>query len=108
MVHHTRENMEENYKVIKATKEFCFQRIKEANETLKVIREKCDHPKEHIEIVDYMWAPGHIIHDTEICGVCGDVILKSYIVDDPHRESDDPWTCDDCGNSVYNCKCSDV
>jgi len=18
----------------------------------------------------------------------------------------DPWTCDDCGNSVYNCKCS--
>jgi len=17
----------------------------------------------------------------------------------------DPWTCDDCGNSVYNCKC---
>ena len=68
--------MEQKYKVIKASKELCFQQIKEAEETLKELREKCDHPKEHIEIVNYMWAPGHITPDTKMCGVCGDVIRE--------------------------------
>jgi len=25
--------------------------------------------------------------------------------DPQEKENTDPWTCDDCGNSVYNCKC---
>ena len=26
---------------------------------------------------------------------------KGKIIQSPN----DPWTCDDCGNSVYNCRC---
>jgi len=22
-----------------------------------------------------------------------------------YRENKDPWTCDDCGHSIYNCRC---
>ena len=28
-----------------------------------------------------------------------------YVNDPQEKENMDPWTCDDCGNSVYNCKC---
>ena len=66
--------MEQKYKIIKETKEFFFKQIKEAEEGLKELREKCDHPEKHIEVVDYMWAPGHISRDTKICGICGEVI----------------------------------
>jgi len=77
IVYCTRENMEQKYKIIKVTKEFCFQQIKEAEETLKELRERCDHPEEYIEIVNYMWAPGHIDPDTKMCGICGDVIRET-------------------------------
>ena len=66
--------MKQKYKNIQETKEFCYKKIKEANETLAEMREKCDHPEEYIEIVDYMWAPGHISSNTKMCGICGEVI----------------------------------
>ena len=66
--------MKQKYKNIKKTKEFCFDQIKEAEKTLKELREQCDHPEEYIESVNYMWASGHIQPDTKMCGICGDLI----------------------------------
>jgi hypothetical protein len=63
--------MEKKYQIIKETVEFAYKQIEEANKTLDEMREKCDHPE--TEKVDYMWAPGHIMPDTEICSVCGKV-----------------------------------
>jgi len=34
-----------------------------------------------------------------------DVINEKLRSEEPNM---DPWTCDDCGNSVYNCKCNMV
>jgi len=74
--------METKYKIIKQTKEFFFEQIKTAEEGLKDLRKQCDHPEEHIEIVDYMWAPGHITHDQKLCGVCGEIIIDYTVQHD--------------------------
>jgi hypothetical protein len=66
--------MEQKYKIIKGTKEFCFKQIEEANKTLKEIREQCDHPKEYYEKVNYSTRPGQIFPNTTICGICGEVV----------------------------------
>jgi len=71
--------MEQKYKNIKGTKEFFFAQIKEAEEGLKELKERCDHPEEFIEICDYMWAPGHIEPNVKMCQICGKVILTNYI-----------------------------
>jgi len=61
--------------------------IKTANEELENIREcECKHPQ--TEKVDYMWAPGHIMSDTEICSVCGKV-MNNYWNDLEFGEDDE-------------------
>ena len=116
--------MEQNYKSIKATKEFCFSQIKVAETTLRELREQCDHPE--TELCTYSTRPGQNWEGTEICSICGEVVKWPYEGMDIKIETDgnvgitppsyepsetlevkgeDPWTCDDCGNSVYNCKC---
>ena len=52
----------------------CYNIIKRAEEDLKFLRKRCDHPE--TKFVDYMWAPGHIMPNTEVCSVCGEVIHK--------------------------------
>ena len=96
--------MEQKYNSIKATKEFCFSQIKVAEATLKELREQCDHPE--TELCTYSTRPGQYWENTEICSICGDVIKipgMDWIGEDRHNN--DPEKCDDCGNSVYNCKC---
>jgi len=34
-----------------------------------------------------------------------DYMRKFYEIIQSLKPNRDPWTCDDCGNSVYNCKC---
>lgn len=70
--------MEQKYKNIKLTKEFCIKRIKESEETLKYLREQCDHPDEYHEVVTYMTRPGQYWNNTTICGICGEVVKWPY------------------------------
>jgi len=57
----------------------CYKVIRECNEELEYIRKnECDHPR--TKKVNYMWAPGHIMSDTEMCSVCGKVIKTEYDV----------------------------
>ena len=54
-----------------------YKIIKDANEELENIREyECKHPQ--TEKHDYMWAPGHITPDCDICIVCGKVIKTPF------------------------------
>ena len=97
-----RTDSEVKHAIIKTGIESNYKKIKEANEELERLRKECDHPE--TKLVNYMWAPGHINPDTEVCSFCGEVIpgKNQYIIEEPGK---DGWTCDDCGNSVYNCKC---
>jgi len=70
--------MEEKYEIIKAKKENAFQRIKDAEQVLKEIRETCDHPEELYEKVTYSTRPGQYWENTTICSVCGEVIKWPY------------------------------
>ena len=52
------------------------QTIRLSEKQLEFIREKeCKHPQ--TETVNYQWAVGHIMPDTEVCVVCGKVILNN-------------------------------
>jgi hypothetical protein len=70
--------MEQKYKIIKGTKEFCFKQIEEANKTLEELRNQCDHPEEYYEKVTYSTRPGQYWENTTICGICGEVIKWPY------------------------------
>ena len=90
--------MDEKHEILKAKVENAFERIKDANKVLEETRKECDHPSEYFEEVNYMTRPGQFWPGTIICGLCKEVIELGGM--------GDPWTCDDCGNSVYNCKCT--
>jgi hypothetical protein len=58
---------------IKRRVEDCYAIIKTAQEELENLREaECKHPQ--TEKVNYAWAPGHTMPDTEVCAVCGKVM----------------------------------
>ena len=61
--------VEDWYRVIKGAKE----------ELLRIRTEECKHPEHKKE--DYMWAPGHIMNDVDICVVCGEVKPVDYSVE---------------------------
>jgi hypothetical protein len=75
-----KENKKENMKALNEKHqsliervERCYKVIKECNEELEHIRKnECEHPR--TRKVNYMWAPGHTMPDTEMCSVCGEVI----------------------------------
>jgi len=69
--------MNEKHKAIKLSVEHFYRQIKYSDRMLEQLRESCEHPK--TEIIDYMWAPGHILSDTEICSICGKPLLPEYI-----------------------------
>ncbi len=68
--------LDHKHKIIKQTKEFCFNKIKWCNESLDLIREECDHPE--TEMCTYQTRPGQRWLDTEVCSVCGEVIKWPY------------------------------
>ena len=69
--------MDSKHEALKRQVENCYKTIKVANKELKKIREtECEHPE--VELVNYMWAPGHYMSDTEVCLVCGEVIGTPY------------------------------
>ena len=49
-----------------------YKAIKEAEKSLSYLRSICKHPE--TEFVNYMWAPGHIMPNTKVCSICGEVI----------------------------------
>ena len=59
---------------IKETVENCYSIIKKTEENLAYLRSICEHPE--TEFVNYMWAPGHIMPNTKVCSVCGEIIQK--------------------------------
>ena len=61
---------------IKNRVQMCYSMIDKCEKTLEDIRElECHHPK--TEFVNYMWAPGHICPNAEVCSYCGKVIIKA-------------------------------
>ena len=72
--------MEQKYKNIQITKEFCYKQIKEAETTLEELRKSCDHPEEFHEIVTYSPRPGQYWEDTTICSICGEIV-KCAVLD---------------------------
>ena len=32
-------------------------------------------------------------------------LMRDFMNINKKKPNNDPWTCDDCGNSVFNCKC---
>jgi hypothetical protein len=68
--------MKINHQVIKETVEFAYKQIKDAEETLKEMREKCDHPE--TELVTYSTRPGQYWEGTEVCSICGEVVKWPY------------------------------
>lgn len=102
--------MEEKYKLIKETKEFCFNQIKEANDTLAEIREKCDHPE--TELCTYSTRPGQYWEGTEICSICGEVVKwpyegKDVVVWSGQGKLDD-LTLDEINDEIANVKEDDL
>ena len=90
--------MDSKHEALKRRVENCYKAIKAADEELKKIREtECEHPE--TELVDYQWAPGHIMSDTEVCVVCGEV-MKTYMDDETFggiiRTSDSVDSADIC------------
>jgi len=97
----------ELHRQIKIDVEECYKEIKDANEMLDKLRDDCHHPE--TELVTYSTRPGQYWEGTEVCSICGEVIKWPYEgMEVPitfTKDSSDAWSCDDCGNSVYNCKC---
>ena len=62
----------EEYLEMKRLKIFYFHQIKKAEEDLRELREKCDHPE--TELCTYSTRPGQYWEDTEICSICGEVV----------------------------------
>lgn len=52
----------------------CYDKIKEYEYRLSILRKKCTHP--NFEEVNYEFGPGRIIPQTKICSICGEVIRK--------------------------------
>ena len=64
--------MDEKHGAIKQTVEAAYDSIKAADAILEQCREDCEHPE--IKKVNYEWAIGHILPDTEVCMICNAVI----------------------------------
>ena len=64
--------MKQKHKTIKTTVEFYYKQIKEAEEALEELRERCDHPE--TELCTYTTGPGRYYDNTEICSICGHVV----------------------------------
>ena len=86
--------MEKKYNDIKESKEFYFKQIKDAEEALKILRECCDHPDEHIESVTFSYGPGRYSPGTKMCGICGEM--------SPHEieVKQSTWTEEDWANQL--------
>ena len=67
------EKLDDFHITLKHHVENLYRAISSSNEQLEHIREKeCKHPQ--TKTVNYQWAVGHIMPDTEVCIVCGKVI----------------------------------
>ena len=66
------------YNSLKAQKKEFYQLIKDSEEWLKDIRQKCDHPV--TEFCTYSTRPGQYWDNTEICSICGEVVNWPYEV----------------------------
>jgi hypothetical protein len=64
--------LDEKHRVIKDQVNMMYDLIKMGEKSLEILRGQCDHPK--TKKVNYQWAPGHIMPNTTICAVCGEVI----------------------------------
>ena len=60
------------YDAMRKLKLFYFEQIKESNDGLTELREKCDHPE--TEFCTYSTRPGQNWDNTEICSICGEVV----------------------------------
>lgn len=67
-----------NYKKIKEQVDKAYSDIEFSKNELERLRDECDHPE--TKLMNYMWAPGHIINDAEICTICGEYIDPSSII----------------------------
>lgn len=66
--------IDEKHKLVKEQVDMMYDLIKTGERALEILRTQCDHPE--TKFVDYMWAPGHIMPNTEVCSICGEVIHK--------------------------------
>ena len=69
--------LDNNHKLIKNQVDMMYDLIQTAEKALLVLRKQCNHP--YTEIVDYMWAPGHITPNTKVCKVCSKVCGKVLV-----------------------------
>ena len=69
------EKLDEKHELVKEQVQMMYDLIKTGERALEILRKQCDHPK--TEYVNYMWAPGHIMPNTKICSICGEVIIES-------------------------------
>jgi hypothetical protein len=57
-----------------------YKRLIEYNDLLEIIRNQvCEH--EESELVNYSWAPGHIMPNTKVCKACGKVLDSNLTVE---------------------------
>jgi len=58
--------------ILKKRLEDCRDMIKVYEKEIEKIQEECKHV--NIELVNYMWAPGHIHPNTPMCSTCGKIM----------------------------------
>jgi len=81
---------EEKHKMIKEQVDMMYGLIKTGERALEILREQCDHPES--KLVNYSWAPGHIQPNTNVCAVCGKVLVEPWYREEeprPVEEDDD-------------------
>lgn len=59
---------------IKTEIEVCYAAINQANDKLSYLRKECNHNE--TKRTNYMWAPGHIMHDALVCSICGELLIN--------------------------------
>ena len=64
--------LDTKHQMVKEHVDMMYGLIKTGERALEILRTQCEHPQ--TKIVDYSWAPGHIIPNTKVCSVCGEVI----------------------------------
>jgi hypothetical protein len=66
--------LDEKHELIKKQVKAIHELIKASEDLLEEVKKNCDHPER--EFVNYMWAPGHIILNTEMCLVCRKIFKR--------------------------------
>jgi len=71
---------------IKKEVQLQYQMIKNAEQTLRELREKCKHPITFKGT--WQWGgPGHNFDNVKICSICGDLVDKpNYIVETAKKQ----------------------